>query len=58
MPHDGASMAAVERGKCVDTSMAFTPPAGLVMGSRTGDLDPGALVHLLANDETATQPAA
>jgi acetate kinase len=37
----GASMAAVKDGKSQDTSMGFTPAAGLVMGSRTGDLDPG-----------------
>ncbi len=43
----GASMAAVRDGRCVDTTMAFTPTAGLVMGTRTGDLDPGVLVHLL-----------
>jgi acetate kinase len=38
---NGASLAAVWRGKCVDTSMGFTPTAGLVMSTRTGDLDPG-----------------
>lgn len=38
---NGASMAAVRDGKCIDTSMAFTPAAGLVMGRRSGDLDPG-----------------
>ena len=36
----GASLAAVRDGKCIDTSMGFTPTAGLVMGTRTGDLDP------------------
>jgi acetate kinase len=44
---NGASMAAVAQGRCVDTTMAFTPTAGLVMGTRTGDLDPGLLVYLL-----------
>ena len=44
---NGASMAAVRRGKSVDTSMGFTPTAGLVMSTRTGDLDPG-LVYYLA----------
>src|SRR5258706_14165969 len=43
----GASMAAVHRGKPVDTTMAFTPTAGLVMGTRPGDLDPGLLVYLM-----------
>jgi acetate kinase len=42
----GASLAAVRGGRPVDTSMAFTPTAGLVMGTRPGDLDPGLLVHI------------
>ena len=46
----GASMAAVHDGKCVDTTMAFTPTAGLVMGTRTGDLDPGVLVYLMREE--------
>ena len=46
----GASMAAVREGKCVDTTMAFTPTAGLVMGTRSGDLDPGFLVHLVRSE--------
>ncbi len=37
---NGASMAAVEKGKCIDTSMGMTPLAGLVMGTRSGDVDP------------------
>ena len=37
----GASLAAVRDGRCVDTTMSFTPAAGLVMGTRSGDLDPG-----------------
>jgi acetate kinase len=44
---NGASLAAVRHGKSIDTSMGFTPTAGLVMGTRTGDLDPG-LVYYLA----------
>jgi len=47
----GASMAAVRGGKCIDTTMAFTPTAGLVMGTRSGDLDPGVLVHLMRSEE-------
>jgi acetate kinase len=46
----GASMAAVRDGKCIDTTMAFTPTAGLVMGTRTGDLDPGVLVYLMRHE--------
>ncbi|GLY49837.1 acetate kinase [Lentzea sp. NBRC 102530] len=43
----GASLAAVQRGRCVDTTMGFTPLAGLVMATRSGDVDPGLLVWLL-----------
>ena len=46
----GASLAAVSGGKCVDTTMGFTPTGGLVMGTRTGDLDPGVLVHLMGRE--------
>ncbi|SFH56899.1 acetate kinase [Planctomicrobium piriforme] len=44
---NGASMAAVRQGKSLDTSMSLTPAAGLVMGTRTGDVDPGLLLYLL-----------
>jgi acetate kinase len=44
---NGASMAAVRDGQSIDTSMGFTPAGGLVMGTRSGDLDPGVLVYLL-----------
>jgi acetate kinase len=47
----GASMAAVSAGKPVDTTMAFTPTAGLMMGTRCGDLDPGLIVHLLRTEK-------
>jgi acetate kinase len=43
---NGASMAAVRDGRSVDTSMGFTPTAGLVMGRRSGDLDPGLAAYL------------
>ncbi|MCC7084258.1 MAG: acetate/propionate family kinase [Pirellulales bacterium] len=43
----GASMAAMRGGQPIDTSMAFTPTAGLVMGTRPGDLDPGLLLYLM-----------
>jgi acetate kinase len=46
----GASMAAVRAGQCMDTTMAFTPTAGLVMGTRSGDLDPGLLLHLMRSE--------
>lgn len=45
---NGASMAAVVNGASVDTTMGLTPTGGLMMGTRTGDLDPGVLLHLLA----------
>ena len=45
----GASMTALRDGRSVDTTMGFTPTGGLVMGTRSGDLDPGLLVHLLAH---------
>ncbi len=50
---NGASMAAVRDGKSIDTSMAFTPTAGLVMSTRSGDLDPG-LAAFLARTEKMT----
>ena len=43
----GASLAAVRGGHPIDTTMGFTPASGLVMGTRTGDLDPG-LVRFLS----------
>jgi acetate kinase len=51
----GSSMAAVRDGACVDTTMAFTPTAGLVMGTRSGDLDPGLLVYFLREGMTTEQ---
>ncbi len=44
---NGASMSAVRDGICVDTSMGFTPLEGLMMGTRSGTVDPGMLVYLL-----------
>jgi propionate kinase len=48
---NGASMAAVRDGQCIDTSMGFTPTAGLVMGTRSGDLDPGLVSYLALTEE-------
>jgi acetate kinase len=48
---NGASAAAVDRGRSVDTTMGFTPLEGLVMGTRSGDVDPGVLLHLLREGE-------
>lgn len=47
---NGASLAAVRDGHCVDTSMGFTPAAGLVMSTRSGDLDPGLAYYLARTD--------
>ena len=44
---NGASMAAVQGGKAVDTTMGLTPLGGLVMSTRAGDLDPGVVLYLL-----------
>ncbi|HEY7350099.1 MAG TPA: acetate/propionate family kinase [Ktedonobacterales bacterium] len=45
---NGASMAAAQGGASVETTMGFSPTGGLVMGTRSGDLDPGVLLYLLA----------
>ena len=50
---NGASISAVKNGKCVDTSMGLTPLEGLIMGTRSGDLDP-AIVEFIANKENKT----
>ena len=44
---NGASIAAVKNGKCVDTSMGLTPLEGLMMGTRSGDIDAGAVTYLM-----------
>jgi acetate kinase len=43
----GASLTAVRNGVSVDTTMGFTPTGGIMMGTRSGDLDPGVILHLL-----------
>jgi acetate kinase len=52
---NGASMAAIKGGKSIDTSMGMTPIEGLVMGTRCGDLDIGALLFLADKEETSIQ---
>ena len=52
---NGASMAAVRDGKSIDTSMCFTPTAGLVMSTRSGDLDPGLAPYLARTEQMTTQ---
>lgn len=51
----GASMVAVKDGKSVDTSMGFTPLEGLVMATRSGDVDPGALLYLLGDKKMSAK---
>jgi len=51
---NGASLAAVRDGKSIDTSMGFTPTAGLVMSTRTGDLDPGVAPYLARTGHMTT----
>jgi acetate kinase len=48
---NGCSVAAVRGGRSLDTSMGFTPLEGLVMGSRSGDLDPAILPHVMRKEE-------
>jgi acetate kinase len=47
---NGASLAAVLAGRCVDTSMGFTPTGGCMMGTRPGDLDPGVMGYIMKNE--------
>lgn len=48
---NGASLAAVKEGRSMDTTMGFTPTGGIMMGTRTGDLDPGVAWWLLQNEQ-------
>jgi len=48
---NGASIAAIKNGKSVDTSMGLTPVEGLMMGTRTGDLDLGVLLYIMSREE-------
>lgn len=50
---NGASISAVQNGKCVDTSMGLTPLEGLIMGTRSGDIDP-AIIEYIAHKENKT----
>jgi len=53
---NGASISAVQNGKCVDTSMGLTPLEGLIMGTRSGDIDP-AIMEYIAKKENLDLPA-
>lgn len=50
---NGCSITAVQNGKSLDTSMGFSPLAGLVMGTRSGDIDPSVIFHLIAKGYSA-----
>jgi acetate kinase len=50
---NGSSIAAIKYGKSYDTSMGMTPAEGLIMGTRTGDLDPGALLYMAEKEEAS-----
>ncbi len=50
---NGSSITAINNGKSYDTSMGMTPTEGLIMGTRTGDIDPGALLYIAGKEETS-----
>lgn len=52
---NGSSVAAVKNGKSYDTSMGMTPTEGLIMGTRSGDIDPGALLYIADKEEINTK---
>ncbi|MGN1325392.1 MAG: acetate/propionate family kinase [Candidatus Spyradenecus sp.] len=52
---NGSSITAVKGGKCWDTSMGMTPLAGVMMGTRSGDIDPAVVLYLLKNGYTVEQ---
>jgi acetate kinase len=54
---NGASVAAIRGGVSVDTSMGFTPLEGLLMGSRSGDIDPAIILHVMAREELSLHEA-
>jgi len=47
---NGCSVCAIDHGRSIDTSMGFTPLEGLIMGSRSGDVDAGAILHLITHE--------
>ncbi|MBQ4116720.1 MAG: acetate kinase [Clostridia bacterium] len=47
---NGSSISAVKGGKCIDTSMGFTPLAGVLMGTRCGDIDPAIVTYIMKNE--------
>jgi acetate kinase len=54
---NGSSVAAIKNGESVDTSMGFTPLEGLIMGTRSGDLDPAVVLHVMNKEELTMHEA-
>ena len=54
---NGASMSAVDHGRCVDTSMGLTPLEGLMMGTRTGDIDSSAILYIMKKEGQTPEEA-
>ena len=54
---NGCSVAAIKEGKSIDTSMGFTPLEGLLMGTRSGDLDPAVVLHIMNQEELTMHEA-
>lgn len=52
---NGASISAVNAGKCIDTSMGLTPLQGLMMGTRCGDIDPASVLYVMQKRELSTK---
>src|SRR5205085_4876500 len=52
---NGCSLAAIREGRSVDTTMGFTPLEGLMMGTRSGSVDPGILIHLLRQESSSAE---
>jgi acetate kinase len=54
---NGCSMAAIDRGISIDTTMGFTPLEGLLMGTRSGDMDPSVILYIMAKEELGSSEA-
>ncbi|MGA3136120.1 MAG: acetate/propionate family kinase [Terracidiphilus sp.] len=54
---NGASISAIRKGECLDTSMGLTPTGGVISGTRTGDIDPGVLIFILRKIAETAQSA-
>ncbi len=52
---NGSSVAAVKNGECIDTSMGFTPLDGLIMGSRSGAIDPSVVLYIMQQEKLSTE---